>query len=685
MRRPPLMIKALGAMLFIFILFLPATPMAADYPLSFTDSSGRKLTLEKVPERVVSLVPSITEILLRIGASDRVVGITHHSVLPPESSGKEVVGGFLSPDMERVAALNPDVIFHAGMHREALAGFMGRAVLIHLSAGSIAEGMERIRLIGRIFGKEEQAARIIAEEKRQLRVTAAKVATVPAERRLRVMRIMGRHSIMAPGDDSFQNEYIRAAGGIAPSFSRSGDMIRITLDEWRGFNPQIIYGCNDDRGLLQLLMRPGWREVDAVRNRKIIFFPCELTCRVATHPGYFVSWLAARIYEDEFHAQGNTVLSESVVQKRPLPLSLPYVLRAEMVESDIMDFRNRTLVITFRGPMKALSTLEGQRKGITTIGNHYFPPPSWGLGHRQGLDALRKKTLDVLGLAPRSTAMLFTGADMKNLAVVERSFKETRVVALVTAGVMSNSVRMSADTGGFYEPGRTEGDPGTVNILILTNRRLTPRAMTRAIVSATEAKTAALQDMDIRSSQSPLWNQATGTGTDNVIVVEGAGPTVDSSGGHTKMGELIARAVYQGVRRAVHLQNGLVAERSVFQRLRERGIRLDDACSRYLPGDDSATLCMEVERILLEPRYAGFVKALMSISDGYESGLVENTESVDLWADQIAAEIAGREVALKGPVAEGVPYILGKGLEAVYAGALARLERTNTGTDGARR
>ena len=90
------------------------------------------------------------------------------------------------------------------------------------------------------------------------------------------------------------------------------------------------------------------------------------------------------------------------------------------------------------------------------------------------------------------------------------------VYALVTAGVESNAVRMSVDEGRFYEP-------GTINVIIMTNMKLSSRARTRAIISATEAKTAAMEDLDVRSSVSPQRNQATGTGTDEVLVVEGRG------------------------------------------------------------------------------------------------------------------------------------------------------------------
>ena len=82
--------------------------------------------------------------------------------------------------------------------------------------------------------------------------------------------------------------------------------------------------------------------------------------------------------------------------------------------------------------------------------------------------------------------------------------------------------------------------------------------MARAIITATEAKTAALQDMDARSSVSPE-NQATGTGTDNMIIVSGKDPgrQIRYTGGHTKIGELIGTSTKLAVAEAIKKQEGL--------------------------------------------------------------------------------------------------------------------------------
>ncbi len=91
---------------------------------------------------------------------------------------------------------------------------------------------------------------------------------------------------------------------------------------------------------------------------------------------------------------------------------------------------------------------------------------------------------------------------------------------------------------------------GTINIILITNASLTEAAMARALITITEAKCAALQDLGIESSYSPGLI-ATGTGTDNVIVVPGNGIRITYTGGHSKTGELIGRVVYESVKEAV--------------------------------------------------------------------------------------------------------------------------------------
>jgi len=212
------------------------------------------------------------------------------------------------------------------------------------------------------------------------------------------------------------------------------------------------------------------------------------------------------------------------------------------------------------------------------------------------------------------------------------------VYALVTAGVETNAMRASTDEGSFYEP-------GTINVIILSNMQLTPRALTRAIISATEAKSAALQDLDIRSSYSPGC-QATGTGTDEVLVVEGRGKRVDNAGGHSKLGELIAKAVYSGVKESIARQNGLSADRSVFQRINERKINLYglvNECGKF-SGEETPQICAGLERLLLNPVHAGFLESAFAVSAAYDSGLVTDLQSFQNACTHNCEEITGCKI-----------------------------------------
>lgn len=652
-----------------FFLMLAGSALTASP--EFVDADGRPIFLDASPQRVVSLVPAVTEILFALGVGDRVQAVTYHDTWPPEAAALPVVGGFAAPDVQRVAAVAPEVVFVSSLHQETAAALNANGIqTIALDIDSIQASDAAIRRLGEIFQRQTAAENLVDRIHADLDLVAAKVAKIPPGQHLRVMRFMGGEQVMAPGDDSFQNEMIRAAGGMPPALGQTGDVVAVTLEQWQRFNPQVVYGCGGDRQVAaRLLHRPGWRDVAAVRNNRLIFFPCDLTCRCGVRTPDFVAWLASRLYAEAFARQADQVHRDAVVGERHLILDLPYVARAGIVESRIHDFVNKTLVVDFNRPMSVVSTLEGQREGVLAVGNHYWPPPCWSLGHAAGLASERHRVCRVLDRPPETTALLFTGADVDRLSVQRRSHREMTVTALVTAGVESNAQRAGCDAGRWYEP-------GTINILLMTNMQLSPRAMTRALVTATEAKTAALQDLDIRSGVAP-HRPATGTGTDNLIVVQGAGTAIDNAGGHSKMGQLIAEAVDAGVREAIFRQNGIAAGRPLVQRMAERGVDLwalvaDAACDC---AGHRGELGVALERLLLEDRYAGFIEAAMALDDARAAGRRTDLSLFDGWCRQVAAGIAGAPVPLENE-AVGFPATdtaLQRALAAMRAGASVRL------------
>lgn len=217
-------------------------------------------------------------------------------------------------------------------------------------------------------------------------------------------------------------------------------------------------------------------------------------------------------------------------------------------------YRAGTILVSFRRRRRILSTRHGLGK-VRAVAIHGAPARAWIQIHRYGFRLYEyrvlRQVLKRLRLGSAEGRLLSTAADPTCLAVVIKSRGWLKVAAIVTAGAGSNAMRAGTDYGDWLEGKRLpRKPPGTINIILLTSCDLTQAAMARLIICVTEAKAAAMQDLGIMSSYTSSV-QATGTGTDEVIIVAGRGRRQHMAGGHTKLCELAARAAHQAVLRAL--------------------------------------------------------------------------------------------------------------------------------------
>jgi len=240
------------------------------------------------------------------------------------------------------------------------------------------------------------------------------------------------------------------------------------------------------------------------------------------------------------------------MKKREIKLNLEDV-KAEILYHKFQNFEVNTLLVSFGEKHRVLSTWDGYKE-VSFVANTYQPS---GLSEVTMMNYQKfEERFSVHLKIPRNNiSFLSTGANMDNLAVCENSYQGIIVSCLATGGV-GNALRSGVDEANWMEQdGNFVNTLGTINIILLTNATLSDGAMARAIITATEAKTAALQDMDARSSVSPE-KQATGTGTDNMIIVSGneSGRQIRYTGGHTKIGELIGASTKLAVAEAIKKQ-----------------------------------------------------------------------------------------------------------------------------------
>lgn len=237
----------------------------------------------------------------------------------------------------------------------------------------------------------------------------------------------------------------------------------------------------------------------------------------------------------------------------------------------------RSIVVRFNAPKKVLSTSllnGGYREDIKGLFNYTCCGPGSCMSLEKYEEHL-EKCAAVIGLDPAHSTGIGTAARMKNAAIVEETYEELKVAACVTAGVEGNA-GCAGDPAGYYGAGARPEiyRPGTINILLFINADMPPGILTRALVTCTEGKTAALRELMVGSRYSE--NPATGTGTDStVIICDPKSPLYfRSAGKHNKLGELIGKTVKEAVKKALGNQNHLYpsTQHSVTERLRRYGV-----------------------------------------------------------------------------------------------------------------
>lgn len=228
---------------------------------------------------------------------------------------------------------------------------------------------------------------------------------------------------------------------------------------------------------------------------------------------------------------------------------------------------NRCLVVPFSGKRKVMSTSMhngGYREDLTAIFNHDVnPEPGRPCEYCQPgqEDKLKNFIIDELGLDYDTVAYMATIVSMESASIKTLTYDELTVTAIVTASLEVNGGRVG-ELGTCHEKygEKINLRPGTINTMVFTNVNMTPGCMSRTIMTATEAKTAALQELIAGSLSST--GIATGSGTDNIMVVANADSDnlLTYAGKHSKLGELIGKTVMSATKESLEIHMGLSAD-----------------------------------------------------------------------------------------------------------------------------
>lgn len=241
------------------------------------------------PQRIVSLAPSLTEILYAVGAGDQVVGVTTFCDYPPEALKKPKIGGMVDPNLEAIVAMRPDLVLATmeGNREETVRQLerLGLRVVVVNPTG-VSGILRAIETVGRVTALESRAQRVVTNLRNRLDRVARAISGRP---RPRVLYLLWTEPAIVPGRDTVITDLISRAGGESVSGQEPLPYPRYSLEEVVAKAPEIVILARHDSWQVDEPLQP-WRH-------PAISLPAFATGRVYTIDGDLINRPGPRVVD----------------------------------------------------------------------------------------------------------------------------------------------------------------------------------------------------------------------------------------------------------------------------------------------------------------------------------------------------------------------------------------------------
>lgn len=256
-------------------------PSSAGFPLTITDDVGATMTFERAPQRIVSLAPSLTELLFALGLGNRIIGVTNWCKYPPEALGKPKVGGYINSSLEQIVSLTPDVVFCTrGTPQTFMQSLRGSGIkTFAVDQTNLQQITTSITVIGQLCGVADKGREIAGSIATLASSVREKAKSLSASQRPRVLFVVQFDPLFVAGPGSYQDDILRDCGALNIAetdkpFAPLSEEIVISA------NPQVLIMTSDQLGklsreqwLAKLRQTPTFGNTAAVRDGRLIVLP----------------------------------------------------------------------------------------------------------------------------------------------------------------------------------------------------------------------------------------------------------------------------------------------------------------------------------------------------------------------------------------------------------------------------
>jgi len=251
---------------------------------TYTDDMGRVVAIDRVPERLVSFGPSITEILFALGLEEKVVGVSSYSDYPEAAESKPKIGDAFNPSLEKIVDLEPDLVLtvkQEQLNKEL--DDLGIKFMV-LDPEDIDDILRDIELVGEITGTAREAEELVEDMRESISQVTTLVEGAPEAS---VFFIVDATDLALPwtaGSGSFIDALIAMAGGENIVAETPGAWVQFSLEQIVSSDPEIIVIQTMTGGIPtvskeELEEHPVWGKLTAVKQGRICFIDGDLVSR----------------------------------------------------------------------------------------------------------------------------------------------------------------------------------------------------------------------------------------------------------------------------------------------------------------------------------------------------------------------------------------------------------------------
>ncbi|MEK4385308.1 ABC transporter substrate-binding protein [Solibacillus sp. FSL W7-1464] len=272
-------------------------------PYTVVDDRGVEVTFDEVPETIISLQPSNTEILFELGVGEQIVGATEYDTYPEAAQKIERVSTSTVINAERILELDPDVVIAYTIGEEAQIAQLedaGLKVFVIASAATFDDVYSDIIQLSEVMGVDDKGEKVVADIKAQIETVQEKTATLDTKKKA-YYEVSPAPNLWTTGSSTFQQEIMDHAN-VENIFADQKSWISVTEEDIITRNPEIIItpATYMENAVEEILGRTGWEKIQAVTDKAVYLVDGDIMSRPGPRIGEAVEIMAQSVYPELF-------------------------------------------------------------------------------------------------------------------------------------------------------------------------------------------------------------------------------------------------------------------------------------------------------------------------------------------------------------------------------------------------